>query len=335
MRYIKHQNVVGRYKSFQKKRFFRLFKNKKHTLRQSEFKKYKNPFKRKKKNYRHTVSVYFLVVVVVVWIGLLLFLPNFRIKSLEFTGLKIIKYEEIENEIKDNFLKEGSFMPKNNFFLVRSKKIVKFLDDKFSLRSVEVKKKFPNVIQVNLVEKLSAIVYDNEKKYVLLGITGEIIKDIKPVNENEFVLKDFKPFAVSTSTTSTEEITTTTVENEELERVHIPNKKFLEDFSEYPILYDKRKIKIEEKNIVLEKKFIENIIEFYEGVKESRGVDVLYMEMEHPLAGIRVATSKDIVILFQPNNNITKQLNNLEIILSSNNPKEYIDLRYEERVYWK
>ena len=336
MRYIGRQNIAGRYKSFQKKRFFNLFKNKKRTIsRQSEIRIYNNPFKREKKNYRLTVTLYTLIIVLIVWAGLLLYLPNFKIKKINFEGLQIIKQPEIEKVIRENFLQTGKFIPKDNFFLVRSKKIEKILNNKFSLRSVEVKKKFPNTLQVNLVEKLSAIVYDNEKTYVLLGVNGEVIKNIKPVDESEFVLRNLNPIATATTTTSTEELSTSTISNTELERVHIPNKSLLIDYHDYPILYDKRILEIAEKDSVLEKEFIEKIIEFYEGVRESRGVDILYMEMDHPLAGIKVITDKNLFILFQPNNNIKNQLNNLEIIFKSNSPKEYVDLRYDERVYWK
>lgn len=336
MRYIKRQDTVGSYKSFQKKRFFRLFKNKKRiVLQQNEIKIYKNPFKRKKKNYRLIITLYTLLITVVVWIGLLLYLPNFKIQKINFEGLQIIKQEEIESKIRENFLQTGKFIPKDNFFLVKSKKIAKFLNIEFSLKSVDVKKKFPNTLQVNLVEKLSAIVYDNEKRYVLLGVSGEVIKDIRPVDESEFILKSLNPIIVATSTTSTEELTATSTINLELERIHIPNRELLADFNNYPILYDKRNLEITEKESILEKEFIEKIIEFYEGIKESRGINTLYMEMNHPLAGIKVTTDIDLFIWFQPNNNIQNQLNNLEIVLSDNNPKEYIDLRYNERVYWK
>ena len=351
MRYVKHQNTYKRYRSFQKKRFFGLFKNKRQVIKQNETRKYKNPFKRTKKNYRRIITLYILLIAVILWIGLLLYLPNFKIQKLEFEGLQIIKQEEIESIIKENFLQEGKFIPKNNFFLVRSKKIAKFLDCKFSLRSIEITKKFPSTLKINLKEKLSAIIYDNEKKYVLLGINGGIIKDIKPVDESEFVLKNLN-IATTTPTSTLPEslnsleaipeqlITTSTII--EMERTHIPNKELLKDFSDYPILYDKRRLNLEnlpvegeEKNTILDKEFIERVIEFYEVVQEDRGVSIIYMEMEHPLAGIKITTDKEWFVWFQPNNNIDKQLNNLEIILKENNPRDYIDLRYEERVYWK
>jgi len=351
MRYVKHQNTYKRYRSFQKRRFFGLFKNKRQVVKQNETRKYKNPFKRTKKNYRRIITLYILLIAVIIWIGLLLYLPNFKIQKLEFEGLQIIKQEEIENKIKENFLEEGGLIPKNNFFLVRSKKIAKFLDCEFSLRSIEVTKKFPNTLRINLKEKLSAIVYDNEKKYVLLGINGGIIKDIKPVDESEFILKNLNLTTTTPTSTLlasstplealTEQLVTTSTEIV-MKRIHIPNKELLKDFSDYPILYDKRKLNLEnlpaegeEKNTILDKEFIEKVIEFYEVIQEDRGVSILYMEMEHPLAGIKITTDKRWFIWFQPNNGIDKQLNNLEIILRENNPKEYIDLRYEERVYWK
>src|SRR3989339_1254824 len=312
MRYIKTQNPIKHFKSFQKNRFFRMFKTKKHIiLQQNESRTYKNPFRKESKNYKRIIIFYILIVVLFTWLGLLLFLPNFKIKKIEFEGLHIIKQEEIENKIKEKFLQTGRFIPKDNFFLVRTKKISKFLNNEFSLHSIEINKKFPNTLQIKLVEKLSAIVYDNEKKYVLLGINGEVIKDIKPIDESEFILINIPQITSSTSSTSTKDIITTTSQNIESERIHIPNKKLLGDFSDYPILYDKRNKEIEIKTSILDKNFIEKIIEFYENIKKSRGVDILYMEMEHPLAGIKMVADKNLYILFQPNNNIQKQLNNL------------------------
>lgn len=341
MRYFCSQNNFKNKNLLGKKRFLKLFKkSKKKTFTQKETAvEFKNPYKKERRDYRKLAALITLPLVIIIWILFLIYNSFFQIKELEFVGLKIIKKEEVENKIKDEFLKNTFLFPKSNYFLISSSKIKKFLNNNYTLEEVFVEKKFPNKIFINIKEKVSTIVYDNEKEYFLLGQDGIILKKIDMVQEDEFFLipLDENPLIlIEKETENTNTTSTPNINNTEMKRIHRPNyEKISLDFTDYPILYDKRKLDVEIEQKILDEKSIKNLINFYsELIKQ--GIGIKYLEMEHPLAGVKIITKQNFYILFQPKNDIYNQLEKINTILKENTViNEYVDLRYEDRVYWK
>ncbi|NQU83833.1 MAG: FtsQ-type POTRA domain-containing protein [Parcubacteria group bacterium] len=294
-----------------------------------------SPFKKRRKEKKTSISlkIIFLILVVFAWLAILLCLPFFRITQINYTGLQNITKNEIDDYASKKILKNKKFIPYNNFFLIRPKNVTKDIKKDFPVKSVAVKKIFPNKLEIDLVEKISSLVYDNENKYFLMDNTGYLIKYLSDINEDEFILiKTNTSSAVSNQNSELlHEINTSTIKK------HVPNyKKIHEKFGNYPILYDSRKLKAElNQGDFIPTAYIENIINFYTNLSEQGIADIKYLILENIGSGVKAITNVSWNLYFDPNKEFDSQINNLKIILKNNKPQEYVDVRYGSRVYWK
>lgn len=343
MRHYKPEYTFAKYKPYQSpwKRFFSVFKRKKqkNIYPVRGVPSYKvNPFKKtaKKPITAGRIIGTILFILVIAWMGMLVYMPYFRINNIEYSGLTNLSQREIEEFIKTNYLDGGKIIPSNDYFLVDTNKIQKGLSDKFSAQSIKVEKIFPNRLNVNVVEKQSSLIYDNGQKYFLLDNGGSVIKYLADVNTDEYrvvtttnVTSTNTPRIIMVSTSSPNNISPTTTE-------HIPDSdKIKNQFGSYPILFDNRGLTIAEKELdILPDDLINFIVYWYTDLPK-QGIQPQYFVLDNLNSGVLIKTNKVWSIFVQPNNDYTSQLNNFKSILKTIKPKEYIDLRFGERVYWK
>lgn len=304
----------------------------------------RNPFKKEVVKKRINLKKFLLPSLVVIWLSLMIYLPYFRIKNITYDGLKIIKQDEMGDSITKNFLQKKWLWPANNYFLLNENSIAEYLQKTFSLNAVKVKKIFPDRLHVELEEKILTFVYDDGHKYFLVDQDGAVIKFLKNATDENSILP---PQTMPSSTTPTlniqlvsdaENNSATSTITTSTAPVHIPNYVGLKkDLGDYPIIYNLSATTTGEREInILNPSVIKSALTVYNSLRQSGVVKIKYFTVDdNPKAGIAAYTDKPWKILFQPFNNIEKQLNNLRIILANNQPTEYIDLRFGERVYWK
>ncbi len=340
-KYRPYQNPWQRFCNFWKKR-----KNKKiPVVRIIETNKFGgNPYKKKEDTKRRLSiggKIFFLCAITTAWLGLLMYLPYFQIKQIKYTGLENISKNELDSYLNDNFFKYSRVIPWKNYFLINNDKIAKKIENDFPVLKIEVKKCFPNKIEITLIEKISTLIYDNGSNYYLLDSGGNVIKFLTNVSASEFriieiAVSSTKPtttnFAanLASSTTSTNKIVTSSY--------HVPDyQKIQKQFGKYPLLYDKRNLTItgNQLNNVVPTIHVASILDWNKQLPEKGIAQPLYYVLENIGAGIEIETNKQWNIFFQPNIDLTTQLNRLRIILKDNKPWQYIDLRHGERVYWK
>ncbi len=306
-----------------------------------------NPFKKDKKNYRNLVGLSALCIILLVWLIILIYLPFFRINNIEYNGLKLIKQADVQKIVEENIFSKG-VIPNNNYFFIKTKRLDKVLNESFNFDSIEIVKKFPDTLVINFKEKICSIIYDNEDRYVLLDTNGKVLKDLAVVEPSEFLykLKLLKEVRESSSSIKiVEEIITSSTkpnlddlkEGEELLKIiHIPNyKKMTLQFEGFPLLYDERKIPVNISDQILSPQIVNAVIEWQSMVIEEGVGKIKYFETENPISGITVINTNAWDIYFNPQNNLEQQFENLKTIIEESSPNEYIDLRFNERVYWK
>lgn len=308
-----------------------------------------NPFKRAHKVRTHRFKFRSLVlpVILATWLSLMLYLPYFTINTINFSGLKLIKQTEIKLATEQEFFAPKLGYPANNYWLVSKKNIADFLQNKYALNNINVEKIFPNTLQITVEEKVTSVIYDNGYAYYLMGGDGTIIKHLRDVHATELFYPTTTTrvsLATTTSSTSlkiaTNKTSTSSTQPTFSDRFatasHIPAYgEMLMEYGRYPLLYDLRHEPAQENTTIVSSASIKGLLSFYNALEQGRTVNVTYNTMNEADGGVTIYTSQPWKILIQPTNDIGAQINNLNIILKSNHPTEYIDLRFGDRVYWK
>lgn len=285
-----------------------------------------------------------LFIVIISWLGLMLYLPYFRINKVEFSGLTLINKAEINQYINDKYL-TSKFLPKNNYFLVSASKITKDIVEKYATTKVEVAKIFPGVLSISIEEKITSIIYDNGDTYALLDNNGSVVLIIPngdtqistgtPATSTAPTQLDNDLPPATTASSSISSSTTMT----EIDDKHAPDwRKLSKSYISIPILYDARLQPVSDKQSgILTSSFINAIIDLQTQIRAAGVGEVRYFTTNNPVAGVAATTNKPWKILLQPSNSTADQIANLKTLLDSKNvhPTEYIDLRYGERVFWK
>ena len=280
-------------------------------------------------NVRNKYLIAFLIFVF--WFILLMYLPYFRVTKVSIWGLENTDRVEINDFITKNYLKLDKYLPLNSYFLMNTRNISNALVDKFKLDSADVKKIFPNDLRVIIQEKKASIFYDDTVNYYLMDDNGQKLKILTSVGPDEFI------YVISTTTivSTTSDMKNINIKVTTTTKKHIPNfKQILSKFGERPILVDFRENNDLQTN-VMTANILDSIIQCYEMLKIKKIVEPHYFIYRTSGAGIEIVTSKKWNIIYQPDSDLEKQIENLQLILKSSFPSEYVDLRFGGRVYWK
>lgn len=124
---------------------------------------------RKKKRRRKRRIMFLLIVLLAFSIGVtLLKATSFDIKQVIFTGQEAIPLAYLERQT------EG--VKGENIFLLRKKEVLSMLDSNAYFKSMTLKRKFPNTIEIELVEKKAEISYPYQGITSLLNKEGVLLQ---------------------------------------------------------------------------------------------------------------------------------------------------------------
>jgi len=123
---------------------------------------YSNPrLNRDREKRQHRWRVFGLGLLIVIIIGLiylLFFSPIFQIKNVQVIGLEKIKPENIDN-LMNEYRAERRWLvlTNNNLLLFNSEELKSRIKQKYFFEKLEIKKKMPATIVIELKEKISAV----------------------------------------------------------------------------------------------------------------------------------------------------------------------------------
>ncbi len=320
--------------------FFKKNKRRRLSIEREETRdRYANPFKLKKKKRLTHLAPAALLSLIFVWLALMLYSPYFRVTELAVSGLKIIKPEEINFFIKNQFLPAGRFWPKNNYFLIRETAVAEVLQNKFALNTIRVAKVFPHILTINLEERVSSAIYDNGSGYWLIDQNGTVIQYLRAVTSTEFELVGTMSSSSQSAILGTKITASSTLFASSTAKtsIHIPDfKKIQQEYGKLPLIYDTRNITVTERpGGLLDPAVIQGILDFFNNLEQVKIAAIKYMVIGDPAAGATAVTDQPWKIMFQPTDLIQTQLKNLKIVLRDNQPLQYVDVRFGERIYWK
>lgn len=268
------------------------------------------------------IKSFLLGLVVISWFGFLIYSPFFKITNVNYTGNEVVSKEQLEKIVNGHITSSNKLYPANQYFLLNTDKISNDLQNQLPIESVTVKKIFPNSLNVTITEKNSSIIYDNDESFYLLDSEGKLLKYLKQ--------------AGSSAVTMTTEITSTTTSTPTPQISNPPlGNEFSSNYPNLPIYYDHTK-KIPTKNdSVLSQKAISNIIDFDRGIRQGTGLKIIYFTPDYINTDLVAVTGNNWLIKFTTDRSIESQLAAFTNIFKSINPTEYIDVRLEDRLFWK
>jgi len=250
-------------------------------------------------------AYYFSLIIFLGALIYIFFFSNFlEINSISVEGVETLNpnliSETIQNEISGNFLK---YVKKNNLLLVliRKNSLEKKLAERFKkIATVKIRPKFPNALKIIITERASLLIFCSADKCFMVDNAGVA-----------YMEADFEAEALK--------------ENRLL------------------VFKDESGKNIELGQAVLNQDLLNYIYAIDNGVEGSLGIS-LEKEITTPriISGdIRVKTSEGWLIYFNTEISIDKEMEMLQVVVDKkidpNRRKdlEYVDLRTDNRVYYK
>lgn len=281
-------------------------------------------------------TIYAIIILgTLIWIVyFVLYSPIFKIKNITIVGNEEIFQDDIKRQICQVMEQKKYFLiPRDTFFTTPIDLLSRTLSETFILANLEISKEFPHDLKINLKEKLSNLNFctENEEiKCYQINYRGEVTKRTGPnepgsspptlfyrlpsLKKKEPVGETVTPVAATTTAT-----TTTDIESQSV--AQIPR-----------IVVGKTKIPTEIVHFVLE------LLGVF-GDKVG-GIEIQDVEINNLDSSIIINTRQGYQIYFNRDEDMIKQIDNLNTLLAKEikgeqDRLEYIDLRFGDRVYYK
>lgn len=284
-------------------------------------------------NWKRIIQIAILIISFFTMLGFGIYHPFFHIDDFQVQGLQRINEKEFKNAVCGMIdYRKLLVFPGKSYFLVDVNEVKNIIKDRFPIEKVIVKKVFPNVVTVQLEEKISTIIYDNGKQYSYLGMEGNVVEILRRVGDDEWNIK-------TEVTTSTNEQGEEIREEKEIERSHRPSVSIIiKEIGDYPIVYDKRGKEAGLNQQVLNKETIVGIISWFNFISKQTEIPFGYIVLENEIGDGVIKTREGWDLRVKINNEVEMQFKRLKHILKEEVKRpnlNYIDLRYQDRVYWQ
>lgn len=289
-------------------------------LRDYHRKHYSNPFFEKSKrgffsrgrrnhygrrgSWRIKLVAFLFIILVGASVYFVFFSQCFVIKNIGISGVEKISQDELRGLIDAQLSARKFFVfPQNNIFIFDEKAAEKIINEKYALDSLKINKKLPGTVQISLVEKKPAIIWKTTDKFYLIDWGGAIISEI-----------------------SSEEV---------------PGYLGNQPGAKMAIVSDDSNTSVAVKDEILTSQVVQNIDDLQNNFSQTTGLQISVLTMaNHDDPTIRCGTSEGWEAYFSLVNDLNAQINKLKIFLEGKNQEErrglqYVDLRFEDRVYYK
>lgn len=297
--------------------------------------------------------LWLFALILLVWgIGFLLFAQRLDIRTVNVEASNLT-LEKRAQAMAEEFLDTRRWVAfkQSNIFVFDRKSLRQRIGEEFRLEELSVKKDYFTGINVVLVEKLSNINLITQNRRFLLDGAGIAIKEIPQVIELEGESLPSAPVpAAAPEGEHPQEDASQNVEQEiepgeGSQEEALPTIDFLAERmimgEDEIIIYDLGNTQVHLDQKVLDSDWIDKLIAIVSHVKLLTPARVQYLGMPDISQGnLILNTSEGWEILFDLTKDTERQLENLELVYKDKfqddrQSLEYIDLRFDERVYFK
>lgn len=276
-------------------------------------KKYSNPFFRRKRKkgvlpassgkllkskwtWRSRLIALTFIIISVGLIWFFYFSSIFNIVSMEVSGNNKITADDIKNLAWKQTEENRFFILKqSNLNLFNKDKLAAELNAEYYLEYLSISKKFPGTIIINLKEKEYSAVWYESDKYYYIDNNGNIFSEADPLQIKQ---------------------------------------------QNYPLIENKGNAKIKDNIVKADEGNIGYIIGLFKGLNNYNNFKIDRFILDSDVNTVKVKILNGPEIYFNTRENINKQIAKLLVITGNKlkdnfEDKEYIDLRYGDRVYYR
>jgi cell division septal protein FtsQ len=222
---------------------------------------------------------------------------TFKITSIEISGEFRVSQEEIENLIKRNLEGRKFIFPNDNIFVLNKEIIIEDLQNNYNFAKIEVSKIIPDKLSVVLSDRQYMAIWFEEGNYYYIDDQGYVLDKINTLEEI--------------------------------------------DLDNYPIIENQSAILIKDNIVNKEIESIDFILQAWQSFKEEKSdlsIEKFIIKNEKNSLNLQLASGP--VLYLNLLEDSKEQINNF-IILYQEEIKDnidslnYIDLRYNETIYYK
>ena len=147
--------------------------------------KYRKPHRVKRRKSILKSRFFWLTILILVFLGLffyfLFFSPFFQVKNIFISGAEKISSSEIKNFVQNKLEKKILFLRTKSIFLININEIEKEVLKNFPpVAEIKIGRKFPDVLNINLVERSPLANFCQAEKCFLLDKEGIIFEESEP-----------------------------------------------------------------------------------------------------------------------------------------------------------
>jgi len=269
---------------------------------------------------RRSFKVYLvLAFIVLIFILYLLFWSNiFKINNIKVEGASSISSEEITSIIQNQMAQSRlGVLSQSNLFIFSSKMAENEIKNRYVVEDVKVSKWPLKTLKIKLAEKANVLTWITDNHYYYLDPNGLATKEVLVANltlgEGEAPPKD--------SSTTGENLIDLSALDQSL-----------------PLVYDLTNTAVKVKDQVLSADMIKFISSVNQKLPNNDLKIVSFQIPERGGSGVQVKTNKGYDIYFDNQEDLDRQLANLNLVIKEkikDKKINYIDLRFKDRVYYK
>ncbi|KKW42523.1 MAG: hypothetical protein UY92_C0006G0084 [Candidatus Magasanikbacteria bacterium GW2011_GWA2_56_11] len=292
-----------------------------------------NPYARRSTDWKFRLKISLLSALLFSFAALVIYHPRFQVSTVELSGLKRAKEEEMRPIVTGIIRHKAWFIfPGESYLFVDLAEIEDILTDRFPVRSVSVTKHFPDKISIAVEEKLPAMIFDNGQHYSYLDAEGKLIETVRAVADYEWKI-------TTRTVTSTASDGRETSQEEVVERSHRPDAKLIaSELGSWPLVYDAQGKDLAVNGPVLDPQLVSYIADWQAFLTRSTDILPSYFIMDSEFSDIIIKTVEGWEIKARRRPEGRGEFNELLTALRDTIDRRnlsYIDVRYQGRVYWQ
>jgi len=147
-----------------------------------------------KKNNQHKSVVRIIWVIFIILVLQSIFhIKYFRVDKINLSGNQDVTLEDIQASLQEELTATRYLLFKNdNYWLLKTEPMEEILLASYNLDEVNVTKKFPDILNVSIKEKISHFIWQRDDTLYLLDAKGALNRQIRALDEKYLIIQDFR-----------------------------------------------------------------------------------------------------------------------------------------------